>query len=68
MRTVIVSMIGADRQVHTHSAEASSLFDACRKAVQYWSRFWFYEPNALLTVRAGEQCWHVRQDALRKAS
>jgi len=65
MRTVVVTMVGADHQEHSFKIEASSLFDAYRKAIQSWATYWWFDPVALLTVRSGKECWCVRQDALR---
>jgi hypothetical protein len=65
MRTVTVSMVGADHQEHSFTIEASGLFDACRQAIKGWARYWWYDPIALLTVKCGEEQWYVRQAALR---
>jgi hypothetical protein len=50
MRTVTVSMVGADHQ-HSFTTNASSLFDACRQAVQGWATYWWYRTDS--AVEAG---------------
>ena len=45
--------------------EAASLFDAAYQARQRWALLHWFMPDALIEVRSGEQCWHVKQERLR---
>ena len=67
MKLCTVSMIGKDGESHLVEVEASSLFDAAGRAVQQWTRMWWFQPDALIDVRIGANRWLVRQDRLRQA-
>jgi hypothetical protein len=53
MKDCTVSIIGQDGQTYSLEVEASSAFDAVDQALQSWAKLWWYEPNAVIEVRAG---------------
>jgi hypothetical protein len=59
-------MQGKDGKPHTLTMDASSSFDAVDKAVNAWVRLWWYDPDAIMTVRRGEESWRVSQAQVRK--
>jgi hypothetical protein len=59
-------MLGKDHEPHSQTFEAASLFDAAHQAIQQWSRFWWFDPEASLTVQSGEQHWNVTQERVRQ--
>ncbi len=59
-------MRGKDSETHTVELQAASLFAAGYEAVQRWAMFWWFDPQALLTIKAGEQEWSINQDSVRK--
>jgi hypothetical protein len=52
---------GKDGERQSIQADAISLFDAVYKAKQQWAMYWWFPPDALIEVRNGSDCWHVRQ-------
>jgi hypothetical protein len=40
--------------------EASSVFDAAAQATHGWAELWWYEPDAVIEVRVGDQLWKIR--------
>ncbi len=58
-------MRGKDGEVHTVELEASSLFEAGYQATQRWALFWWFDPEAVLTLIAGDEHWHVKQESVR---
>jgi hypothetical protein len=66
MRRCIVSMTGTDGRRHSIETDALSLFDAAFIAQQQWAKFSWFDRNALIEVRAGNDCWRVRQDRIRR--
>ncbi len=59
-------MEGKDGERHTIELEAASLFEAGYRAVQRWALFWWFDPQALLTIRAGNEGWNVKQSSIRE--
>jgi hypothetical protein len=66
MKDCTVSIIGQDGQTYSLDVRASSLFDAVDQAVQSWAKLWWYEPNAVIEVRAGDQLWKIRAERVRE--
>jgi hypothetical protein len=42
--------------------EASSVFDAAAQATHGWAKLWWYAPDAVIEVCAGEEVWRVRAE------
>lgn len=42
------------------------MFDAAAQATQRWAMLSWYEPDAVLEVRAGEEIWRVRAERVRE--
>jgi hypothetical protein len=61
-----VEMRGTDGQIHSTTLDATSLYDAAEKATQSWSMLWWFDANALVTVRHGEQSWTISQQNVRE--
>ena len=53
MRRCTVFMTGTDGQRHSIETDALSLFDAAYNAQQQWARLSWFDPQALIEVRAG---------------
>jgi hypothetical protein len=54
VRCVHLEMKGKDGQTHGLTLQASSLFDAAAKALDQWSKLWWFDQGTLLTVRSGD--------------
>jgi hypothetical protein len=65
MRRVSVSIFGKDMIHHSFETDAESLFQAADHAIQDMCRFWWYNPEALLEVRARADRWKVSQSKVR---
>jgi hypothetical protein len=65
VRRCLVSVVGKDGERYDIEVEAISLFDAAYKAREQWATYWWFRPDAVIEVRSGNDCWHVRQDRLR---
>ena len=66
MRRCTVSMTGTDGRRHSIETDALSLFDAAYNAQQEWAKLSWFDPQAVIEVRAGSDCWRVRQDRIRR--
>jgi hypothetical protein len=66
MKDCTVSIIGRDGQAHTLEVETSSVFDAVDQAVQSWSKLWWWYADAVIEVRAGDQCWKIQTARVRE--
>lgn len=62
----MVQIKGKDSIAHSLTLEASSVFDAANRAIQSWARYWWFDPETLLIVQAGDQRWAVKQESVRK--
>jgi len=58
-------MKGTDGQTHGLTLQASSLYDGAAKAIDEWARLWWFDPEAVLEVKCGDERWRVRQNAVR---
>jgi hypothetical protein len=67
MRRVSVSIHGKDNETHVVEVYAASLFDAAHRAMQQQCIYWWFDPSALLEVRAGAEHWQVSQSKVREA-
>ncbi|HXT77021.1 MAG TPA: hypothetical protein VN780_12080 [Candidatus Eisenbacteria bacterium] len=66
MKDSTVSIMGQDGQTYSLDVTASSLFEAVDQALQSWAKFWWYEPDAVIEVRAGDQRWKIRAGRVRE--
>ena len=57
---------GQGRPDVRNRVEASSLFDAAARALEQWSRLWWYRPNGFVEVRMGDKCWRVSAERVRE--
>ena len=64
MRYCLVSMTGKDDRVHSIEVDAESLFAAAHAGIHEWCRLWWYSGEALIEVRSGQQCWHVKAERI----
>lgn len=65
MRECMVEMVGDDGEIHELIVEATSLYDAAERAIREWALYWWFNPNAGLTVRSENESWTVSQKQLR---
>jgi hypothetical protein len=65
MKECTVSMVGKDGRTYETAVEASSLFDAAARALEQWSRLWWYRSNAVVEVRMGDKCRKVSEERIR---
>jgi hypothetical protein len=56
----LLGYLNTRQQLHSIEIEAASLFAAAYHGIKDWARLWWFSPDDLIEVRAGEQCWHVR--------
>ena len=61
-----VSMVGQDSRTYETAVEATSLFDAAARALEQWSRLWWYRPNGFVEVRMADKCWRVNAERVRE--
>ena len=61
-----VSMVGQDGRTYDVTVEAASLFDAAARALDQWSRLWWYRPNGFVEVRMDDKCWRVSAERVRE--
>ena len=66
LKECTVSMVGQDGRTYETTVEAASLFDAAARALEQWSRLWWYRPNGFVEVRMGEKCWRVSAERVRE--
>jgi hypothetical protein len=59
-RRCMVSMWGKGDQVHLFETDVTSVFAAANAAIRDWATFWWYSSDAVIDVRAGNECWRVR--------
>jgi hypothetical protein len=43
----------------------ASVFEAAWMALCAWCRNWYYDPDAVITVRQGERAWRVSQQRIK---
>jgi len=48
-----------DGNKHILTTDASSTYDAVAKAVQAWSRLWWWGSDTVAIVRRNEESWNV---------
>jgi hypothetical protein len=58
-------MRGRDGEIHHATVDASSLFAAADAALRPWALLWWYDREARVTVKLGDQAWTVTQERLR---
>jgi hypothetical protein len=66
MKRCTVSMIGVDGKTQTMEVEAASAFGAAHHAMRCWSALWWYRPDAVIEVRAGDETWKVWAERVRE--
>jgi hypothetical protein len=60
-----VTVAGKDGKLHSRTLDASGVFDAAAKAVESWSRLWWFDSSAPVTVRQDDESWTVDQTRVR---
>jgi len=55
-----VLVIDGDGKPHQVAVNADTLFDAVDRAIQQWSRQWWFDAGAVAEVQAGNRRWKVR--------
>jgi hypothetical protein len=55
-----VLVIDGDGKRHQVAVDAASLFDAVDRAIQQWSRLWWFNAAAVAEVQLGKRRWRVR--------
>jgi hypothetical protein len=66
VRCVHVEIKGKDGQTHGLTMQASSLFDAAAKAMDAWSKLWWFDFSTIVLVKSGDERWMIRQDRIQK--
>jgi hypothetical protein len=66
MRCVHVEVRGKDGQTHGLTLQATSLFDAAAKALDAWSKFWWFDASTIVVVKSGDERWMIQQDRIQK--
>src|SRR5215471_21256448 len=64
MRYCLVSMTGKMIGCTPIEVDAESLFAAAHAGIHEWCRLWWYSGEALIEVRFGQQCWHVKAERI----
>jgi len=65
MRQCMVEMLGDNGEIHELMFEATSSYDATETAIREWALYWWFNPNAGLTVRSENESWTISQKQLR---
>jgi hypothetical protein len=60
MERCTVSVIDREAELHQVEVNAASLFDAVDQATQQWLPLWWFNPDAVAEVQAGNRRWRVR--------
>ena len=66
LKECTVSMVGQDGRTYETTVEASSLFDAAARALEQWSRLWWYRSKGVVEVRMDDKCWRVSAERVRE--
>jgi hypothetical protein len=54
-----VEITGNDGKKHFLTTDAASAFAAVERAIEAWSRLWWWSPEAVATVRRNEESWNI---------
>jgi hypothetical protein len=54
-----VEITGKDGKKHVLTTDAASTYDAVGKAVQAWSRLWWWSADTVAIVRRNDESWNV---------
>jgi hypothetical protein len=65
MACCCVEIRGSDGQLHHTTIDAPSLFAAADAALRLWVLLSWYDPEARVTVKRGDEAWTVSQERLR---
>jgi hypothetical protein len=49
-----VSLTANDNEIHSVETEVASVFEAAYAGLHDWCRQWWYSPDVIIEVRAGE--------------
>jgi hypothetical protein len=55
MKDCTVSMVGQDGRTYEVAVEATSLFDAAARALEQWSRLWWYRSKGVCRSADGRR-------------
>ncbi|HKE26139.1 MAG TPA: hypothetical protein VKB88_27470 [Bryobacteraceae bacterium] len=58
-RRCSVSVRGKDGWIHSLDTNAESLPEAAYAGIREWNSLWWYDPDAVIEVRAGVECWRA---------
>jgi hypothetical protein len=61
-----VEIRGKDGTIHTLTLDAADTFDAADQAIQSWYMFWWFDPDAIVTVQHAEKRWNISQARVRE--
>lgn len=59
MACCYVEITGKDGKKHFLTTDATSTYDAVEKAVDAWSRLWWWNSETVAVVKRGEQSWNI---------
>jgi hypothetical protein len=48
---------GKDQKIHAVTTQAESLFHAAEPGLAEWSKMWWYDPAAVVTVKSSDEVW-----------
>lgn len=68
VRCCHVRMKGTDGKLHCVTLQACSLYDVANKALNAWSRLWWFDPSTVVIVKSSEDVWHIRQENVRRSA
>jgi hypothetical protein len=54
-----VEITGKDGKKHFMTTDAASTFAAVERAIEAWSRLWWWSPDAIATVKRNEESWNI---------
>ena len=54
-----VEITGKDGKKHILTTDAASTYDAVEKAVQAWSRLWWWDADVVAIVKRNDESWNV---------
>jgi len=59
MACCYVEIIGKDGKKHILTIDAASAYGAVEKAIEAWSRLWWWDSDVVAIVKRNDESWNV---------
>lgn len=54
-----IEIMGKDGKKHILTTDATSTYDAVSKAIQAWSKLWWWDSHTVAIVKRNDESWNV---------